>query len=125
MSKVNYYIDSKQKARHRQRRYETAHKKNTRAKNSDANVYSYYSGYYAEYEKVHYRYKRDVPAHAGKVVAEEIVKPVFKVKRYSRNAKPWRHLAARQFRRKRGFDEDTPSLKGSVYKRYYEIEWLY
>ena len=31
MSKVNYYLDSKQKARHRQRRYYAAHKKLSRA----------------------------------------------------------------------------------------------
>ena len=55
MSKVNYYLDSKQKARRRMRRYQTAHKKLSRARKCDRREYSRYcglGGYYVEREKV-------------------------------------------------------------------------
>ena len=57
MSKVKSYIDTKHKARHRQRRYETAHKKEIRIRNARMGVY-YYWGYYHEEEHYTYRYER-------------------------------------------------------------------
>ena len=45
MSKVNYYLDSKQKARHRQRRYYTAYKKLSRARKSERGEYSRFYGF--------------------------------------------------------------------------------
>ena len=57
MSKVKSYIDTKQKARLRQRRYETAHKKEIRIRNARLGVY-YYWGYYHEEEHYTYRYER-------------------------------------------------------------------
>ena len=55
MSKVKFYLDSKQKTHHRMRRYETAHKKLSRARKYDRREYSRYcglGGYYVEREKV-------------------------------------------------------------------------
>ena len=49
MSKVNCYFDTKQKARHRMRRYETAHKKLSRARKSDRGEYSHFYGFCGAY----------------------------------------------------------------------------
>lgn len=45
MSKVKDYLDSKQKSLHRQRRYETAHKKFSRARRYEQGEYFYW-GYF-------------------------------------------------------------------------------
>ena len=54
MSKVNYYLDSKQKARQRQRCYYTAHKKLSRARKSERGEYSHFyglCGYFVERQR--------------------------------------------------------------------------
>ena len=45
MSKVKCFMDTKQKAIHRQRRYETLHKKLSRAQKAERDEYHYW-GYY-------------------------------------------------------------------------------
>ena len=122
MSKVKTYIDTKQKARHRQRRCETAHKKNTRIRNSKLGVY-YYWGYYHEDERYTFRYeKTDSQERVTKKIAEEKVIPVSIVKRISRNAKDLKKHAARKLRRHL-LEEDSPAIKGSTYKKDFDIPW--
>ena len=146
MSKVKDYYDSKLKARHRLRRYETKHKKLSRAKN--------HNGYYVKNEKIHYHYEeyncpertfqynkidwdfyhetgeisyisetKVIPAHIGQRQIRDRVEPIFMVKRIERNAKPWRKIAARKFRRQNKFNEDTAYYKGSTYKRDFDVAW--
>ena len=55
MSKVKYYLDSKQKALHRQRRYETAHKKFSRARSYEKGEYFYW-GYFVTRQRERVRY---------------------------------------------------------------------
>lgn len=152
MSKVKHYVDSKQKTLHRQRRYETAHKKETRIRNSKLGVY-YYWGYYHENEHYSYKYEKVevpeqtctnnkvdwdwydqtgetvyisekyvIPAHTAKRKVDTKVTPVSIVKRINKNAKDLKKIAARKLRR-HVMDEDSPAAKGSLYKKNYDIRW--
>ena len=130
MSKVNYYLDSKQKARHRQRRYETAHKKFFRARKYERGEYSRFygqCGYCVERQReriVH------IPAKApgGRTIYIPIIKRVggeiFMVRHYSIGGKQYyKQFAARKFRRTKRFDEDSYLLKGSKYKKDFDVVW--
>lgn len=155
MSKVKECFGRKEKARHQLRRYETRHKKLTRASKYNNNEYMCCKGYWVKDETVHYKYeKKFVPAHyetynrymgldyyaeTGEwckditeyipdrwvtVKTKEIIQPVFIVKQISTNMKYYKKFASRQFRRKKNFDEENYEvLKGSKYKRDYEILW--
>lgn len=130
MSKVNYYLDSKQKARHRQRRYETAHKKYSRARKYERGEYSRFygqCGYCVERQReriVH------IPAKdpGGRTIYIPIIKRVggeiFMVRHYSIGGKQYyKQFAARKFRRTKRFYEDSYLLKGSKYKKDFDVVW--
>ena len=130
MSKVNYYLDSKQKARHRQRRYETAHKKYSRARKYERGEYSRFygqCGYCVERQReriVH------IPAKdpGGRTIYIPIIKcvggEIFMVRHYSISGKQYyKQFAARKFRRTKRFDEDSYLLKGSKYKKVFDVVW--
>ena len=130
MSKVNCYLDTKQKARHRMRRYETAHKKHSRARKSERGEYSRFygfCGYFVERQRecaIH----KSVKDPSGKTVFhyydfEPVGKEIFQVRRVSINAKYCKQVAARKFRRNNKFDEDSYLLKGSKYKIDYDLAW--
>ena len=132
MSKVNLYLDSdsKQKARHRLRRYETAHKKFFRARKYERGEYSRFygqCGYCVERQReriVH------IPAKdpGGRTIYIPIIKHVggeiFMVRHYSIGGKQYyKQFAARKFRRTKRFDEDSYLLKGSKYKKDFDVVW--
>ena len=127
MSKVNYYLDSKQKAHHRQRRYYTAHKKLSRARKSERGEYSHFygfCGYFVERqrERVTHIPVKDIHGRTIYITKfEPYGKEIFMVKHCSISAKYCKQVAARKFRRNKKFDEDSYLLKGSKYKIDYDI----
>ena len=129
MSKVKFYLDSKQKARHRQRRYETMHKKFSRARKSERREYSRFygfCGYSVERQKVRVSCVR-VKDPRGRTVLipryESVGGEVFIVKQHSITARYCKQSAARKFRRNKKFDEDSYILKGTKYKKDYDVQW--
>ena len=89
MSKVNHYHDSKRKALHRQRRYETAHKKFSRARRADRGEY-YYWGYYVTRQRERIRYTWVKTPRGTSIWIPDFEKSggeVFIVSRISKNAK--------------------------------------
>ena len=130
MSKVNCYFDTKQKARHRQRRYDTAHKKLSRARKSERGEYSRFygfCGYFVERQRERIIHKT-VKDPSGRTVFhynvfEPVGKEIFQVRHRSISAKYCKQVAARKFRRNKKYDEDSYILKGSKYKIDYDIAW--
>ena len=129
MSKVNCYFDTKQKARHRMRRYETAHKKLSRARKSDRGEYSHFygqCGYFVIRQKERITTVA-VKNPGGKTVYipkfEPIGGEVFIVRHCSITARYCKKIAARKFRRTEKIDEDSYLLKGSKYKIDYDLAW--
>ena len=129
MSKVNYYLDSKQKARHRQRRYYTVHKKLSRARKSERGEYSHFygqCGYFVIRQKERITIVA-VKNPGGKTVYipkfEPIGGEVFIVRHCSITARYCKKIAARKFRRTEKIDEDSYLLKGSKYKIDYDLAW--
>ena len=130
MSKVRSYLDSKQKARHRQRRYYTAHKKLSRARKSERGEYSRFyglCGYFVERRRERIIHKT-VKDPSGRTVFhynvfEPVGREIFQVRHRSINAKYCKQVAARKFRRNKKYDEDSYLLKGSKYKIDYDIVW--
>lgn len=124
MSKINFYFDSKQKALHRQRRYETAHKKYSRARSYERGEY-YYWGYYVERqrERVDYTWVK-TPRGTSICVPhfEKIGGEIFMVSRISKNAKRLKRTAAKKWRKHR-INEGSIADKGSTYKKDYDIPW--
>ena len=124
MSKVNHYLDSKRKALHRQRRYETAHKKFSRARRADRGEY-YYWGYYVTRQKylVHHTWVK-TPRGTSICIPdfEKIGGEVFIVGRINRNAKWLKRTAAKRWRKQK-IREDAFAGKGSTYKKDYDIPW--
>ena len=129
MSKVNCYFDTKQKARHRQRRYDTAHKKLSRARKSERGEYSRFygfCGYFVERQRERATRKPIKDIHGNTIYIikyEPYGKEIFMVKHCSINAKYCKQVAARKFRRNKKFDEESYLLKGSKYKFDYDIAW--
>ena len=130
MSKVNYYLDSKQKARHRQRRYYTAHKKLSRARKSDRGEYSHFygqCGYFVIRQKERLTHTFIVKGPGGRAdyypQFEPIGGEVFIVRHCSITARYCKRIAARKFRRNKKFDEDSYLLKGSKYKKDFDLPW--
>ena len=124
MSKVNHYLGSKRKALHRQRRYETAHKKFSRAKKADRGEY-YYWGYHVEREKYCVSYTRvNTPRGTSVCIPhfEKIGGEVFIVSRISKDAKWLKKTAAKRWRRLK-ISEDAFADKGGTYKKDYDIPW--
>ena len=123
MFKVVKYVGNKQKAIRRLRRYETHHKKYYRALKYDRGEYSL-RGYYVirQKERINYIAVRSAKKTSYISIAEKIGKPVFIVKKPGYYAKYFRNQAARKIRRQR-IEENTPALKGSVYKKYNEVQW--
>jgi len=124
MSKVKDYLDSKQKSLHRQRRYETAHKKFSRARRSENGEYCYW-GYSVTRQK--YRVSQTwVKTPRGTSVCipdfEKIGGEVFIVSRISRNAKYLKRTAAKKWRKQKYGDESFAD-QGSTYKKDYDIPW--
>ena len=129
MSKVNCYLDKKEKARHRQRRYETAHKKLSRARKYDRGEYGRFygqCGYFVIRQKERLTTVA-VKSPSGKTVYipkfEPIGGEVFIVRHCSITAGYCKKIAARKFRRTKKFDEDSYLLKGSKYKKDYDVPW--
>ena len=130
MSKVNCYLDSKQKARHRQRRYETAHKKLSRARKYYRGEYSHFygqCGYCVERqrERIVHIPVRDA---GGRTIFIPKIKRVggeiFMVRHYTVSGKQYfKQFAAKKFRRTKRFDEDSYLLKGSKYKKDFDVFW--
>ena len=124
MSKAKYYFDSKRKALHRQRRYETAKKKHSRAKSYEKGEY-YYWGYYVErqMERVDYTWVK-TPRGTSVCVPhfEKIGGEVFIVSRISKNAKYLKRTAAKKWRKHRVNDEAFAD-RGCTYKKDYDIPW--
>ncbi len=122
MSKTNFYFDSKQKALHRQRRYETAHKKYSRARSYERGEY-YYWGYYVERqrERVDYTWIK-TPRGTSICVPhfEKIGGEIFMVSRISKNVKRLKRTAAKKWRKHR-INEGSIADKGSTYKKDYDI----
>ena len=129
MSKVNCYFDTKQKARHRQRRYYTAHKKLSRARKSERGEYSHFygfCGYFVERQRERATRKpiKDIYGNTIYIIKyEPYGKEIFMVKHCSISAGYCKQVAARKFRRNKKFDEDSYILKGSKYKIDYDIAW--
>lgn len=150
MSKVKEFYGKKEKARHQLRRYETRHKKLDRAKKYNSNVYMGCKGYYVLDERTHYRrVKVSIPEHDEEVYdtydfnqhkiitkiihrpayianyrVEDRIQKIFHVKQCHTDMKYYKKFAARRFRRKNKFDEENYEvLKGSKYKRDYEVLW--
>lgn len=129
MSKVNCYLDSKQKARHRQRRYETSHKKLSRARKSERGEYSRFygfCGYFVERQRERVTTVA-VKDPGGRTILipqfERIGGEIFIVKHCSITARYSKQVAARKFRRNKKYDEDSYILKGSKYKKDYDVQW--
>ncbi|MCR5286729.1 MAG: hypothetical protein K6D93_02155 [Saccharofermentans sp.] len=124
MSKVNYYLDSKRKALHRQRRYETAHKKQSRARSYEKGEY-YYWGYCVERQReiVDYTWVK-TPRGTSICVPhfEKIGGEVFIVSRISKNAKYLKRTAAKKWRKHR-INYDSFADRGCTYKKDYDIPW--
>jgi len=124
MSKVNHFLDSKRKALHRQRRYETAHKKHSRARSYERGEY-YYWGYYVERqrERVSYEWVK-TPRGTSIYVPhfEKIGGEIFMVNRISKNAKWLKRTAAKKWRKHR-IEEDAFAYRGCTYKKDYDIPW--
>lgn len=124
MSKVNHYLDSKRKALHRQRRYETAHKKHSRARSYEKGEY-YYWGYCVERQReiVDYTWVK-TPRGTSICVPhfEKIGGDVFIVSRISKNAKYLKRTAAKRWR-KHKIDDEASAYKGCTYKKDYDIPW--
>lgn len=149
MSKVKEFYGKKEKARHQLRRYETRHKKITRANKYRDNIYMWCKGFYVRDEREHYRYdKTYVPAHDEEVeyfdwktmsnvkrvrhypartyrkLVETTTQKIFHVKQAKTDMKYYKKFAAKHFRRNKNFDEENYEvLKGSKYKRDYEVLW--
>ena len=128
MSKVNFYLDSKEKARHRMRRYQTAHKKLSRARKYDRREYSRYcglGGYYVEREKVIITH-RPAKDFGGRIIyipkLHYTSQPIFVVKHIDKDAKYVRNQAARRMRRLK-IDDDSVVYCGALYKKVYDVEW--
>ena len=124
MSKVNHYLDSKRKALHRQRRYETAHKKFSRARSYEQGEYFYW-GYSVTRQK--YRVRQTwVKTPRGTSICipyfEKIGGEVFIVSRISKDAKWLKKTAAKKWRRQK-VSEDAFADKGGTYKKDYDIPW--
>ncbi len=129
MSKINCYLDTKQKARHRMRRYETAHKKLSRARKRDRGEYSHFygqCGYFVTRQRERFTCI-PVKDPRGRTVYipkfERNGGEIFLVRHCSINARYCKQVAARKFRRTKKFDEDSYLLKGSKYKKDYELAW--
>ena len=124
MSKVKDYLDSKQKSLHRQRRYETAHKKFSRARSYEQGEY-YYWGYSVTRQKYHVS-QTWVKTPRGTSICipyfEKIGGEVFIVSRISRNAKYLKRTAAKKWRKQKYGDESFAD-RGSTYKKDYDIPW--
>ena len=129
MSKINCYLDTKQKARHRMRRYETAHKKFSRARKSDRGEYSHFygqCGYFVERQRERIIHIPVKDPGGRTIFIPRIVRvggEIFQVRHVSINAKYCKRIAARKFRRNKKFDEDSYLLKGSKYKIDYDLAW--
>ena len=129
MYKVNCYFDTKQKARHRMRRYETTHKKLYRARKSDRREYSRFYGLYGYSVERQRERVRIVPMKtpSGKTILRPQIVPygreIFIVRHCSVSAKYCKQAAARKFRRNKKFNEDSYLLKGSKYKLDYDLVW--
>ena len=129
MSKVNSYLDSKQKARHRQRRYYTAHKKLSRARKSERGEYSRFYGFCGYFVERQRERITHIPVKdpGGRIIyIRKITKvggEIFQVRHRSINAQYCKQVAARKFRRNKKYDEDSYILKGSKYKIDYDIAW--
>lgn len=124
MSKVNHYLDSKRKALHRQRRYETAHKKYSRARSYENGEY-YYWGYYVERQRERADYTW-VKTPRGTSICiphfEKIGGEIFMVSRINKNAKWLKRTAAKRWRKHR-INEDSFADRGCTYKKDYDIPW--
>ena len=129
MSKVNCYFDTKQKARHRQRRCDTAHKKLSRARKSERGEYSHFYGFCGYFVERQRKRVRQIPVKDihGRTFYISKFEPyggeVFIVKHCSITASYCKKVASRKFRRNKKFDEDSYILKGSKYKIDYDIAW--
>ncbi len=124
MSKVNHYLDSKQKALHRQRRYETAHKKHSRARSYEKGEY-YYWGYYVERQRERVEYTWVKTPRGTSICVPHIEKTggeVFMVTRISKDAKWLKRTAAKKWRKHR-IEEDAFADRGCTYKKDYDIRW--
>lgn len=126
MSKVKCFKDTKLKAIHRQRRYETLHKKLSRAQKAERDEYHYW-GYYVIRKR-----ERSLPLVrvVDKITngsywihpVEQIGGEVFIVKRINRNAKDLKREAARRLRR-HPIDPESVAYRGSTYKKDLDIPW--
>lgn len=124
MSKVNNYLDSKQKALHRQRRYETAHKRLSRARSYDRGEY-YYWGYYVERQRERVDYTWVKTTRGTSICVPHIEKiggEIFMVSRINKNAKWLKKTAAKKWRKHR-IDEESFADRGCTYKKDYDIPW--
>lgn len=124
MSKVNNYLDSKQKALHRQRRYETAHKRLSRARSYDRGEY-YYWGYYVERQRERVDYTWVKTTRGTSICVPHIEKiggDIFMVSRINKNAKWLKKTAAKKWRKHR-IDEESFADRGCTYKKDYDIPW--
>ena len=126
MSKVKWFMDTKRKAIHRQRRYETLHKKLSRAQKAERGEY-YYWGYYVIRKRerhlpliriVDKRTKRSYWIHPLAQIGGE----VFIVKRINKDAKCLKREAARRLRRQ-PINSASVAYRGSMYKKDLDIPW--
>ena len=126
MSKVKCFMDTKQKAIHRQRRYQTLHKKLSRSQKAERGEFHYW-GYYVIR-------KRERPLPFVRIVdkrtkrsywirpLEQIGGEVFIVKRINKNAKDLKREAAKRLRRQ-PIDPESVAYRGSMYKKDLDIPW--
>ncbi len=125
MSKVKLYFDSKQKTRHRLRRYETEHKKFTRAHNYDIGIYPYHCGYFVEREKSPVTYNFYELPNGQRIqhpIFETPTEEVFIVRKITKDAKYLRKQASRKLRNC-PCDNELFAARGNSYKKVYDVEW--
>jgi len=117
MSKVNVYLDTKTKARHRVRRQETRSKKLSRIRNYKSNMYHWYkSGYIPRPQD-----------RAAWYLSEDecIVNGHGYLKRYGCTSilKICKRTTSRALRRKQSFDEEKYELPvRNAYKKIYDLD---
>ena len=111
------------------RRYETLHKKLSRARKYERGEYSRFYGFCGYFVERQRERVTQIPVKDvhGKTIYihkfERVGGEIFMVKHCSINAKYCKQAAARKFRRNKKFDEDSFVLKGSKYKFDYDLAW--
>lgn len=122
MSKTKDFMDTKAKARHRMRRYETRNKKLSRIRRAFNSEYTWYKGGYSVTG-----WTRGWKSKCWEKESDDAIENGHgHLKKYDsgHTLKVCKTLAARRFRRTKNFDEDNfEVLSKATYKRDFDIDW--